>query len=445
MITTHKSIPINRIEPWLVVFSASLFFFFAFMQINLFNALNSSLYRDFHLTDATALGNFSATYMYATVLLLFPAGIILDRVSTRKVIIIAMTACVFCTGLFSFTNNLWQAELCRLVTGAGGAFCFLSCVRLASRWFESKHMALIVGLIVTFAMTGAMLAQTPFTALTNAFGWRNALRIDATAGLLMLWIILLYVRDYPSGAQPFFEAQHAALEKIGFWPALRSVAINAQNWLGGLYVSLVNLPVFLLGSTWGSWYLIQTHHLTEIQSSLVISALFVGMIIGSPVVGWISDTLEQRRAPMMAGAIVSLAAIAAIMYLPNLGLIALLFAFFALGFVISFQILGYPLIAESNPSALTGTAEGLASVLIMAGGFFIPVFPMLLNSTWDHRMQNGIPLYTTVDYHHAFMIMPIAFVLSFIIAFFAKETCCLSFEARTNSTTLRMECCDVAQ
>src|SRR3990167_8664147 len=116
---------IHRIQPWLVVFAASLFFFFEFMQVNMFNALDPSLYRAFHLTDTTLLGQLSASYMYATVLFLFPAGMILDRFSARKLIVAAMAACVTCTLLFSFTNELWQAMLCRLVTGFGGAFCLL--------------------------------------------------------------------------------------------------------------------------------------------------------------------------------------------------------------------------------------------------------------------------------------------------------------------------------
>ncbi len=418
----------HRIQPWLVVFAASLFFFFEFMQVNMFNALDPSLYRAFHLTDTTLLGQLSASYMYATVLFLFPAGMILDRFSTRKLIIGAMVACVTCTLLFSFTSALWQALLCRLVTGFGGAFCLLSCVRLASRWFPPRKMALIVGLIVTFAMLGAMVAQTPFTLLIESFGWRNTLRIDAGAGYIMLFIIILFVRDYPKNTEKLFSHAHESLTTINFWVAMRRVLANTQNWLAGIYTSLINLPIFLLGSTWGSWYLVQTQHLSRIDASYVTSMLFIGMIIGSPAIGWFSDQIGRRKMPMILGAIASLIVILAIMYIPNLSFFALLFLFFALGFVISAQIISYPLIAESNPAIFTATAEGLASVLIMAGGFMIPVFPMLLNLHWHHAMSDKIPLYSIENYHLAFLIMPIAFVIALIASFFIKESHCQSFE-----------------
>ncbi|MDP1574549.1 MAG: MFS transporter [Coxiellaceae bacterium] len=437
----HPSMPLiqrntlfQQLQPWIVVFSASLFFFFEFMQVNMFNAIDASLFKSFHLTDATDLGQLSACYMYANVLFLFPAGMILDRISTRKLILSAMFVCVACAFLFSMTTQLWQAEICRFVTGIGGAFCLLSCVRFASRWFPPKHMALVVGLIVTFAMLGAMLAQTPFTKMTEMFGWRMTLRLDAISGVVMWVIIALFVRDYPKGTKAFFDAQHAELEKIGFWHALKQVIANSQNWLGGAYVSLVNLPVFLLGSTWGGWYLVQSHHLSADDASLVTSILFVGMIIGSPVVGWVSDFLGQRKMPMIVGSVTSLIVIIAIMYTPHLSFNALLGLFFALGFVISFQILGYPLIAESNSALLTGAAEGMASVLIMGGGFLIPVFPMLLNLEWNHKMAHGIPLYSAADYHVAFLIMPIAFLFSLVAAMFVRETHCIAFEEQEDGS-----------
>lgn len=194
----------QRIQPWLVVFAASLFFFFEFLQMNMFNALNPSLYVAFHLTDSTQLGQLSASFMFSMVLFLFPAGMILDRLSTKKVILWAMGSCVAFVFLFSFTTTLLQGEICRLMTGIGDAFCLLACVRLASRWFPPKHMALIVGLVVTAAMIGGMVAQTPLTELVKMVGWRSALRIDAVVGILMLLTILFLVQDFPTGTKAFF-------------------------------------------------------------------------------------------------------------------------------------------------------------------------------------------------------------------------------------------------
>lgn len=418
----------QKIKPSIVVFSASLFFFFEFLQMNMFNALDPSIYKAFHLTNSTQLGELSACFMYSMVFFLFPAGMILDRFSTKKIILTAMFSCVAFVFLFSLTTTLHQGELCRLMTGIGDAFCMLACVRLASRWFPPRHMALVVGLVVTFAMIGGMVAQTPLTELVKMVGWRTALRIDAAAGIVMWLIILACVQDFPEGTKAFFTAQHNALEKIGFFPAMGRTLSNIQNWLAGIYVSLINLPLMLLGSTWGGWYLTQTHHLSTIDASVVTSMLFVGMIIGSPTVGWISDKLERRKMPMIVGAIASIAIVLVIMYTRNLSYEALIALFFVFGFIMSSQIIGYPLVAESNPSILTGSAEGLASVLIMSGGFLIPVFPVLLNMYWNHGMVKGIPFYSSSNYHFAFLMMPAAFLIALIASLLIKETHCRAFE-----------------
>lgn len=399
------------------------------MQINMFNSLDPYLFKAYHLTDSTELGHLAANYNYANVLFLFPAGIILDRVSTRRVIIIAMAACVTCTLLFAFTQQLWQAEICRFVTGIGGAFCLLSCVRLASRWFPAQRMALVVGLIVTFAMLGAMIAQTPFTLLALDYGWRDTLIIDAIAGYAMLMLIIFVVKDYPGDSQGTIATQLHELTDLGIGKAIAGALSNRQNWLAGIYASMINVPVFLLGS-WGVMYLHQIHGLSRERGSVITSALFLGLIIGSPLFGWISDRMQRRRPAMIVGALASFAVIMPIMFWNSAQYVELMLLFFLLGIAISSQIIAYPVVAESNPEYLTASSEGVASVLIMSGGFLIPVFARILDLSWHHHFVGGLPVYSVHAFHAAFSLMPLGFVIALIAAVVIKETACRSYTER---------------
>lgn len=418
----------ERVQPWVVVFFAASFFFFEFMQVNMFNTLDPYLFKAYHLKDSTQLGHLAANYMYANVLFLIPAGMILDRLSTRWVIIVAMLVCTTCTLLFSLTTQLWQAEVCRFVTGIGGAFCLLSSVRLASRWFPPKKMALVVGLVVTFAMTGAMIAQTPFTLLAINYGWRKTMMVDALSGYVMLTLIMVFVRDYPRKSHDLITSHYHTLSVQGVFKAIMMALKNAQNWIAGIYASLINLPVFLLGS-WGMMYLEQIHHLSAEKASLITTAMFVGLILGSPAFGWFSDRIAQRRLPMILGAILSIMSILPIMYL-NLNYDELLAMFFLLGFFTSSQIISYAVVAESNPETLTGASEGIASVLIMSGGFLIPVFAQLLDLNWHHYFVKGLPVFSLHAFQIAFLIMPVAFVIALFAAFVTKETYCRSYSER---------------
>ncbi|MES1989164.1 MAG: MFS transporter, partial [Pseudomonadota bacterium] len=76
----------QKILPWVVCISAALFFFYEFIQMNMLNSLGGYLVKEYDIS-ATQLGNLSAWYFYANLLFLLSAGLVLDRLSTRKVIL----------------------------------------------------------------------------------------------------------------------------------------------------------------------------------------------------------------------------------------------------------------------------------------------------------------------------------------------------------------------
>lgn len=409
------------LRAWIVVLSASLFFLYEFMQLNVFNTINADLSATLNI-DGRQISNLSAFYFYADVLFLFPAGIILDYFSTRRLIIAALSLCTVSTTLLAFSHTFTQMAILRTLSGVGAAFCLLSAVRLATRWFPPKHLAVATGVIVTMAMIGGSLAQTPFALLNQHFGWRHTLMVDALLGFVFIMVIAWQVRDYPPGSKAK-TADEKALKKMGFWPSVFAAWGNPQNWLAGLYTSFLNLPILVIGALWGTQYLTQVDHFTLTQASLVNMMLFVGTIVGSPVLGWFSDAVGKRKAPMIACAVLSIAVVLMIMYLPHPSFINAFGLFFLLGFITSAQIISYPLIAESNPSAITGSATGWAAVLIMAGGAFgQPLFGYLLNLHWDGTKVHDVPLYSMSNYHFAWWLFPIMFTVAFIISLFIKET-----------------------
>ncbi|AHE68012.1 sugar phosphate permease [Legionella oakridgensis ATCC 33761 = DSM 21215] len=173
---------------WLVCLSAGLFFFYEFFQLNLFDVINAPLREEFQI-DAAQLSWMSSTYLWADILFLLPAGIILDRFSTRQVILTAMFVCVIGTVGFALTNAFAVASFFHFLSGIGNAFCFLSCVVLVSRWFPPRRQALVIGCLVTMAFIGGMMAHTPLAYLNAHYGWRNALLLDGGVGvLLFIWI-----------------------------------------------------------------------------------------------------------------------------------------------------------------------------------------------------------------------------------------------------------------
>ena len=171
-------------KPWVVCLSAGLFFLYDFLQMTLFNTINGQLSQTFNLTPLET-GQLAGIYMNATVLFLLSCGILLDRMSTRRVILSAMVICIASTFFFAHAQTLFVAKLCRFIAGATAAYCFLSCVMIASRWFPTHRLGLAIGCIVTMAMLGGSLAHTPMAILVSHIGWRQAINDISIIGRLL--------------------------------------------------------------------------------------------------------------------------------------------------------------------------------------------------------------------------------------------------------------------
>lgn len=402
---------------WLVCLSAGLFFLYEFFQLNLFDVINQPLRESFQI-DAAKLSWMSSTYLWADILFLLPAGIILDRFSTRLVILSAMFVCVIGTVGFALTHSFAVASFFHFLSGIGNAFCFLSCVVLVSRWFPPRRQAMVIGCLVTMAFIGGMMAHTPLAYLNAHFGWRQSLLIDGGVGVLLLLWIFLIVKDEPS-KQKFKTVSAKQSTSPGFMSALR----NSQNWLAGIYTSCLNLPIMVLCALWGASYLEVVHQLPKMTASNVVSMIFIGSIIGCPLVGWLSDVQGKRKPIMIAGAVATLITVIPLFLGISLSENILSLLFFVLGLFTSTQVIAYPMVAESNNSANTGAATGIASVIIMGGG---GVGQVLFGLLMDHHSPST--QYSVADFQFAMWMFPIATLVALMAILFTRETFCKPYK-----------------
>ncbi len=407
-------VPRGDFMAWVVCLSAGLFFLYEFFQLNIFDVINQPLRDDFHI-NATQLSWMSSAYLWADILFLLPAGVILDRFSTRSVILCAMLVCVLGTIGFALTHSFLLASFFHFLSGIGNAFCFLACIVLVSHWFPPRRQALVVGSLVTMAFIGGMMAHTPFAYLNEVFGWRKALLIDGGVGTLLLVWIYLIVQDQPEAA-PEAKLSERRPALPGFLNALK----NKQNWLAGLYTSLLNLPIMVLCALWGASYLQAVHQLSEMAASNVVSLIFMGSIIGCPLVGWLSDWQGLRKPLMIIGALATLITLIPLFIFSPLSQTALSIIFFSLGFFSSTQVISYPLIAESNAAENTGASTGIASVIIMGGAGVGQVLFGWLMTSHAHHVEH----YAVADFQFALWIFPIAAFAALIAVLLTRETYC---------------------
>lgn len=401
---------------WLVCFSASLFLFYEFIQGNMFASIADNIMTDFHV-QADKMAYLSSVYYLSNVLFLFVAGMVFDRYSTKKTMLIAMFLCVMSTFVLAHTHSFYLALSCRFITGIGSAFCFIGPVRLASRWFPPRMMAMVTGVIVTVAMTGGLLSQYPLTVLVEQVGWRDALTQVGWLGAVMFGVMFVGIIDKP----PVIHHPKAD-ETFDLLTIAKKAYLNPQNLRAAAYTSLMNMAIAVFGAMMGSLYLMQRLGISKEQASIVNTLLFLGAIVGGPFIGWLSDKLALRVLPMKVGAVASLLTLLVVLFAPvSLAMMKVLF--FLLGFFTAAQIISYALVAESSPSSITATSVSVISLLTQ-GGYIIyqNLFSTLLVHHSGAKLIAGTPVYSLADYQFAAIILPLGLLLALLVLFGLKET-----------------------
>lgn len=410
----------KNFKGWLISLVGALFFFYSFYQANLMTPLNSALAKYFGASFAE-IGLVSAWFFYANIILIIPAGLLLDRFSIKILMGINMLIAITGTVFFAFSESFFMIGFGRFLSGMMMAFGLIICLKLASLWLPSQKMALASSLIVTIGMLGGIISQTPMTFLVQKMGWQGALLMGAIFGLLIGIVLWFVIQDPRTNKDKIAE-----IKKIPILKSLFMVFKQSQNWFCGLFICLLNLPIALFGALYGISYLEQVYGYTSIQASSITSMLFFGMIIGSPFFGWVSDYMRVRKVPMLFGAILCLILMLILLYVNSFSFFGLHILLFLIGFSSAAQVLGYPVISESNSPLISGSALSLASFIIMGGGYGIgiPLVGKLLHLAWDGKIVDGIHMYSVEAYQKAFMAIPIGIILSIVMLFFIKETKC---------------------
>lgn len=398
-------------NPWLVCLVGASFFFYQYIQIIMFNVLQPDLVQRFN-TDPATLALVASLYFYGTVALLIPAGMILDHVSTRKLLVSSMAISVVGLVIFFNTDSIAIAAIGRFITGiSGGAFSFVGTLRLCNRWFPENKMAFITGLVVSIGMLGSIVALAPFTLLVDALGLETALNINIAIGIFITVIMFLFIHDYPTNKKDDYLKQIAYNQKQGYAKAFKQAVSKPQNWLIGLATSLLNIPMLILGALWGVSYLVDVFALSNLQASITCSGIFVGMIFGAPLFGVVSDRIKLRKLPFMIGLSICLAATLVLLLVDSLSYYQLIVVFLLIGFGLSSQCVGYPLSTEINPVAIAGSVLGVVSTLVMAGGaVFQPLVGWLIESNQS--------------YTYGMWVLPACILVSALCLSMIKETHC---------------------
>lgn len=429
-----------RVSMWraiFICFLASVFYLYEFtIQVSP-GVMTHELMSAFGVTSV-GLGTIAAFFYYAYAPMQLPSGILYDRFGPRLLMPIAATICALGAFFFSITHSAIMASYGMFMMGLGAASAFIGVLILIARWFPPQYFAMLAGIAQLMSSVGAVFGEAPLASAVSHFGWRHSMFGLAVIGILLAIIMAVVVRDFPPGHAPK-PAKNNRSGKV--MKGLKHVLHSKQTWYVAIYSFCVWAPITVLGSLWGVPFIKHLYHTSTTVASSAISMIWIGIGIGSPLVGWISEKMLRRNFPLSVGALFGVISTFIIIYVPHIPFVWMYVLLFCVGLGAWGQSLSFAVIKDISQPKYVGTAVGFNNMAVVAGGaLFQPLVGYLLHLSWTGKMFDGAPLYTTISYQKAFWILPICYIIALILSWLMiKETHCRpSFLKNKNKSSIEI-------
>ena len=390
-----KTKPFSDRRRWILFAAVSILFGLSMFYRSAIAVLTTDLMRDVPM-DMGSLGLVSAAFFYTYALFQIPGGLLLDRFSPAKVMTAFYLAALAGVILFSIADSPCVMILGRLLMGAGMACGFIGALKIISLQVPPDRFATLSGVIVSVGNLGIVVATTPLVLWAQALGWRATFLFVGLFHLAVTLAFVLAFRDMRGGGRVV--------------PAAAGADWKAQ--LGGLSLVLKNRQVWLISGSafirygilaavqglWAGPYLMDVMGLSPVAAGNLLFLLTLGVVIGNPVSGFLSDRILRKRKGIMvtalAGLCLTLAGLAFVPVGAPLWLLAALFS--AFGILAGTGSIPYAHLKELTPPDRSATALTVLNFSAIVGaGFFTQGLGHLMKALYPASMLS----------HEAFVAM----------------------------------------
>ena len=378
--------------------------------------------RDLH-TSGALTGLLGAAYFYPYALMQLPAGLLSDSWGPRKTITLFFFVAFAGSVILGLAPSVFAAIVGRTLVGLGVAMLFVPTLKILAEWFHVREFAVMTGILMALGGVGSLIAATPLAWLSVRIGWRFSFVAVGFFTLVLAVLVYLFVRNRPAdmGWPSPAGKRQSGLPPIGLIEGIGKVLTSPAFWPLAIWFFFNCAIFFSFGGLWGGPFLIQVHGLDKSHAARILSMLAVGMIVGSPLLSYVSNTVFRARKPVLVLSSIAVAGLTAVLafmtrQVPIAGLFALCFG---LGvFSSAIVVIGFTTNKELFPVQMAGTATGIVNLFPFAGG---AIFQPILGAVLEHYGRTD-GNFTLIGYEKAFLILFICALVAMGATFFMRET-----------------------
>jgi sugar phosphate permease len=326
------------------------------------------LLRDLHL-DTAKLGLLSAAFFYAFALAQIPISIYLDRVGSKLMICTLSAVGILGALLFATAHSLGMGIAGRALLGIGMSCNLMGTLKLLSLWFRPSRFATLSGLVFSVGTAGNMAATTPLVAMVQWIGWRQAFAVIALINLLIVLVLFTVVRDRPPDSELADNIEDDTQNTHQTLNNLRRLLRRRDYWIISLS-TFVSYGVFAaFQSLWAGPYLMDVLGLSPLPAGNMIFLMNLGLILGGPAWGVLSDRVFKTRKWMIFCGLLGLGltTVSLSQIRADAGLMLIAGVFVAFGASRAAGLLMYPHIKELMPLRMAGAAMTGVNFFTMIG------------------------------------------------------------------------------
>lgn len=390
-------------------FVATLFSYLQFFLQIINNAAVNDLLVAFHITPFQ-VGILSSAFFYPFIAVQIPVGFLLQKYSVKKILSVSAFLCGLSTIVFAVCHNYYLAIFFRALSGIGAGFGFLGLLTITRLWFKPRYFSLMVGLSELIAMLMTAGSEKILIPVMQDYGWRNAFLIVGLLGVFIALLLIVFMQD-----------KHKLSEAKGikFWPQLKGVLQTPACWQAGIFGCGTFAVVTGFSALWGFEFLSAIYHKTAAEAATGISAVFVGLALGCPIIGILVAKFGKKLLVMGLAASIGLVATSVLIFpVYDYADIIVIMILFILGFVSGSYYLAYEVAKNSVSESFKSMALAFCSMFIMLGaillqptmGFVMQLFgyanqSIISSTVVTHAMQMGMLLLLFVQAMSLMMVL----------------------------------------
>ena len=400
---------------WLIFLITSANFFLSQFYRASNAVIANDLLEDLAL-DTQGLGTISAAFFYAFALTQIPISLLLDKVGPRVMMTALSAVGIFGAVIFSWADSLAFGVAGRVLLGIGMACNLMGTYKLLTLWFSPKAFATLAGIVVALGTAGNMVATTPLVVLVDLMGWRSSFQLIAALNLILTLLFYVIVPDRPS--ENIADSPAATMDIQQSLRNLRKLFAQKDYWIISL-ATFARYGIFAaFQALWAGPYLMEVMGYSALTTGNLILLLNVGMIIGAPCWGMVSDRLFNTRKWIIVAGSISILMTVIILALipPGTPLTVLSLIFFCFGFFNATGLLMYPHIKELVPSEMSGAAMTGINFFTMVGPAVFLQGLGILMQTLHPEASRGPEAFNA-----AFTVCIISLMLVLVLYCFTKE------------------------